>query len=58
MAVVLNYFFAAPALGRFAPYLERGLITACHTLSIQGTTDDVVTNTRKVLYTTTTNQYD
>ena len=23
MAVVLNYFFAAPALGRFAPYLER-----------------------------------
>ena len=46
----LNYFFAAlEFLGRRrAVLLGAGLVTACNTLGIQSTTDDVVTHTGEV----------
>ena len=38
--------------------LRTTLCAVCNTCGIKSTTNDVITNTRKVLYTTTTNQYD
>ena len=38
--------------------LGAGLVTACNTLGIQSTTDDVVTHTGEVLNTTATDQHD
>ena len=51
-------YFLAPALGRFAPYLERAWLTIGNALGIQGTTDDVVTHTGQVLHTAATDQND
>ena len=45
-------------LGTLCTVLGTGLHTVLHTLSIQSTTDDVVTNTGKVLNTAAANQDD
>ena len=46
------------ALGALCAVLGTGLHTAGHTLGIQRTTDDVVTDTGQVLDTTTADHHD
>ena len=48
---ILPYF-----LGRFAPYLERPLSSFIDAGGVSGSANDVVTDTRKVLHTTASDQ--
>src|SRR5690606_22812428 len=44
--------------GTLGTVLGTGLFTILHTLQVEGTANDVVANTRQVLYTTTAHEYD
>ncbi len=58
MAKMFQLLLGCTGLGTLRTVLGTGLATASDTLRIQSTTDNVVTNTGKVLDTTATNQYD